>query len=70
MAKKKCLTKGELKGHKWVEAKLGTKLPYRKVVLLGVKGKEAHIAWKIQGSTVDAHINICHLKLIKKPRLK
>ena len=57
-------TKKELKGHKWVMAKLGTKLPYQKVVLLGVKGQEAHILLK-HGvyQPVDAHINIRHLKL-------
>jgi hypothetical protein len=62
-------TKKELKGHKWVLAKLGTKLPYRKVVLLGIKGQEAHIEWR-DGlyQPVDAHINIRHLKLIKKPK--
>lgn len=65
---KKCLTKEALKGKKFVKAKFGRNLPYKIVRLLGVKGKEAHISWKNQGSIVDAHINVCHLKLIKKPK--
>jgi len=58
--------KTELLKHKWVEAKMGTTLPYKKVVLLGIKGDEAHIEWNSDAGPVDAHINIKHLRVIKK----
>ena len=65
------MTKKELlKGKKFVMAKFGKTLPYKKVRLLSVKGREAHISWYNQGSVVDAHINIAHLKLIKTKRRK
>jgi len=59
-------TKKELEGHKWVLVKLGTNLPYQKVVLESVKGQEAKIQLRKGYYTpVTAHINIRHLKLIK-----
>ena len=61
-------TKAELKGKTFVRAKLGTKLPYKIVALLGVRGTQAHISWKVRGSAVDAHIHIKWLKVIKKSR--
>jgi len=58
--------KKELLKKKFVKAKFGKTLPYKTVRLLSIKGKEAHISWMNQGSLVDAHINICHLKPIKR----
>ena len=62
-------TKKELKGHKWVLAKLGTKLPYQEVILESIKGQTAKIQLRKGFYTpVVAHINIRHLKVIKNRR--
>lgn len=60
-------TKKELEGHEWVLAKLGTKLPYEKVVLENIKGRTAKIQLRKGYYTpVTAHIDIRHLKVIKR----
>ena len=57
----KNVKKSDFNGKKFVKAKLGKTLPYQIVRLLSIKGKTAHIAWKVGGYPVDAYINICYL---------